>query len=321
VIVTPHRESLGFRLFCLLIAGCLIVSLAGPQIRTANAQPPTHVLADGTSYLNIDVYSQATVYDWFVDEPVTGQSIDHLKELSNWYRVDDPISGPGPETSVSTLNILSQVATNTNADPQLDTLNVLYGDPLNRFQMRIIYNITDGGLGSGQSQLDEDISIFNLSFSDDLSIHVFEYVDLDLHNTPGDDIIQLTGPGSLYQHDSQTDYAGTFEADRYELNYYPNTVNKLMDGNTDILNDAGGSGAGPIGPDDVTWALQWDFVGPPPGTPPGFRYSIPPRTTAYIHKEGILHMYYVAVPEPTSAVLASLGGVTLLLSWRRRSVG
>jgi hypothetical protein len=313
--------SRSFRLSCAVILGCMFVGPAGSSLRSAIAQPPTHVLADGTSYINIDIFSQATVYDWYVDEPVTGISYDHLTELSNWFRVDDVVMGTtGPETSVHSQNILSAVASNTNPDPGLDTLNVLYQDLANRFQMRIIYNITDGGPGSGISQLDEDISIFNLSFTDDLYIHVFEYVDLDLHSTPGDDTLELTGQNSLYQHDVHTDFNGSMEVDRYELEQYSNTLDKFALGNGSDLNDVWANGVGPIA-GNVTWALQWDFVGPPPGSPPGFRHRIAPRSTAFIHKEGILQMYYVTVPEPASGTIAILGGAALALLRRRRRIG
>jgi hypothetical protein len=163
--------------------------------------------------------------------------------------------------------------------------------------------------------LDEDIEIFNTSFIQDLEIHIFEYMDLDLHNTPDDDTLRLTGPNSLRQRDPLTTYDGSFEVDRHELEFYPNTLNKLMDGDADILNDVPPGGAGPIGPGNVTWALQWDFVGPPPGNPPGFRVRIPPRQSAFIHKEGLLQMY--VIPEPTSAMLAAFGCV-VVLTFRRR---
>jgi hypothetical protein len=270
--------------------------------------------------MKIETDNQATVYDWYVNEPVSGISYDHLKELSNWYRVDNSIFGPSVETSLHTLTKISQITSNTNADPHHDTLTVLYEDSPNEIQIRVIFNITDGGFGSGISQLDEDIRIFNMS-DDPLDIHFFEYVDLNLHNTPNNDEIELTAPGSLYQHDLQTDYFGGFEADRYELNYFSTTVDKLNDGVSDDLNDAAVYGPGPIGPGNVTWALQWDFAGDPPGTPPGFRHRIPAHSFASIHKEGILKMYYVAVPEPTSAGLAALGGLAMWLHRRRRVFG
>jgi hypothetical protein len=295
-----------------ILAACFLVGLGGPALPAASAMP--FQLADGNSYINIETDNQATVYDWFVEDPGTGIYIDHLTELSNWFRIAN--TGLN-ETSVHTLAKLSQVASNTNADPRPDTLNVRYRSGADHAEIVIRYSIAGGLPFSGLSQLDEDIEIFNTSFVEDLEIHVFEYVDLDLHNTPDDDTIMLTGPNGLHQSDRLTTYDGSFEVDRHELDFYPNTVNKLMDANPDILNDVWPGGAGPIGPGNVTWALQWDFVGPPPGNPPGFRHLIPPRQSAFIHKEGLLQMY--VIPEPASAALLALGCAMVIgyRPWRR----
>lgn len=298
-----------------LIAGYLLLGVTGTAIPTASGQQ----LADGNSYINVDTSAQATVFDWVVEEPVTGNLIDHLTELSNWYRVDDPNSVPhlptGPETSIHPW-LSFQSVSNTNGDPRPDTLTANYVDVPNHFEVRIVYNITGGGPNSGFSQLDEDIRIFNTSFTEDLYIHFFEYVDLDLHGMPDDDTLSLgqSGPGSLHQSDAFTDAYGTYESDHYEFDLYSNTLDKLMDANVDDLNDSASAGPG-----NVTWALQFDFAGDPPGNPPGFRHLISPRQTATIHKEGHLQMYYVPVPEPASGCLAAFGGTAVLLLSRKRT--
>lgn len=323
MIVTSRIEFRTLLAYCSLLASCLLFGPVGPGMRTASADPYT--LSDGNSFINIETNNQATVYDWFVEEPVTGIYYDHLHELSNWFRV----VGAADETSVHTLTKLSQVPSDTNSDLVDDTLTVMYQDLANQFDMEIVYNITGGAPGSGTSQLDEDITIFNRS-SSPLSIHFYEYVDLDLHDTPGDDTIQLTGsnvgPNGLYQFDPQTDFTGSFEADRIELDEIgpvPNTLDTFFDGNpTNLATDLPPpmlppSAFDPVGPDNVTWALQWNFVGNPPGIPPGFRSRIPGLGTARIHKEGILQMYYV-VPEPACGTLVALGSTALLMLRRRR---
>lgn len=329
MITTTRGEYRTVRAACGILAGCMVISLTGLSSRTASANhdvPPHYTLADGNSFIHIDVDNQATVYDWFVEEPGTGIYIDHLKELSNWYRV----SGAADETSVHTLTKVSQFAINTNADPRPDTLIVLYEDLANEFQIEIVFNITGGALGSGFGQLDEDITIFNMS-TNSLSIHFFEYMDLDLHDTPGDDILQLTGantgPNGFHQHDDQTDYFGSFEADRYEIDEIgppPNTLDKFSDGSpTNLMSDLPppplpGSAFDPVGTNDVTWALQWNFTGNPPGIPPGFRSLIPAGGMAHIHKEGFLQMQVGIIPEPASGLLAALAGTLLLLRIRGR---
>ena len=47
----------------------------------------------------------------------------------------------------------------------------------------------------------------------------------------------------------------SLSADHGEANYYSATLTKLNDYYPTTLND----NAGPLGPGDVTWALEWDF--------------------------------------------------------------
>lgn len=314
MITTTPSESRNVRAICTILAGCMLISLAGPAMRTASAT--LWVLTDGNSIVRMatdpdagpDTGPQATAYDWIV------RGKDHLKELSNWYRV----GGAGPEASVHPL-MISETAIDTNpfVDPGLDTLTVVYQDP-GLFTMTIVYNLTGGPPGSGFSQLDEDVAITNDS-STPLAFHFFEYLDLDLTETPGDDTSQLTSANSMNQFDCITDYVGTFDADRFENDIIglppADTLTKLSNGGADNLaNPLPPAPAAfiPVGPDNVSWALQFDFVGSLPPRP-----VILPGATAFIHKEGRLLM----IPEPASAVLALFGGFALLVVRRGQRRG
>jgi hypothetical protein len=307
MIIAIQNASRSVHAIYITLVGIMLIGLVGPWIPTSIAQP-NWSLYDLNAQFDIVTNQQATGVNFLVD------GIDHLTELSNWYR----ISGQTEETPINdlTMNIVSQTATNSNPnfDTRDDTLTLVYEELSGLFEITIVYNVTGGPVGFGQ--FDEDITIFNPSTTTSLDIRIFEYVDLDLYESPDNDKIQITSQTSLHQWDPLTDFFGSMEVDRYEIDTYSNTVDKLADTNVDNLNDVYPNGLGPIGPDNVTWALQWNFVGPPPGSPPGFRFRIGPLGSAHIHKEGYLQMRII--PEPASWLLAMLGGI-VAFQVRRRS--
>jgi hypothetical protein len=256
----------------------------------ARSQP--YVLNSGNSTLYIDPTRQDTGYDWIVD------NVHHMKELSNWYRV----GSSGPEHSVHTLTVQPGIVSASN-----NTVTVPYSDSLGRFALEIDYSVFGGPPGSGTSAFDEEVRITNLSQATPLAFHFFEYVDLDLHESPNDDTVLLTSPNTLQQYDALTVGNWSFDVDHYELDTYPNTLTKLTGGTASILGN--GFGPGPVGPANVTFALQWDFVGTSPPRP-----AIGPGQTAVITKEGLLQMYFI--PEPSSFALVAVGAALICL--RRR---
>ncbi len=266
------------------------------------ARGQVYTLTDGNSRLEIDTSAQATGYDWIVD------NVHHLAELSNWYRV----GGSGPERSVHTLNVQPGTLSDTDFDGANDKVSVPYLDPLGRFRLEIDYAVVGGLPGSGFSAFDEEVRITNLQ-SVPLTFHFFEYVDLNLYESPNDDIVLLTSPNSLRQYDALTVSDWGFDVDRYELGVFNNTLQKLLDATASNLNDTWPSGTGPLGPADVTWALQWDFAGTF-----GPRPDIPPGQTAVITKTGQLQMSFI-VPEPAGVAMLGWGIAGLLVKFRIRS--
>ena len=85
------------------------------------------------------------------------------------------------------------------------------------------------------------------------------------------------------------------------MGFFPNTLNKLNDLNTDNLNDV----TGLTGPGDVNWAFQWDF-------------SIAPGASAIINKSKYVEL--TAIPEPT-AITFLLSAVAFVTLRRSRRVG
>ncbi len=234
--------------------------------------------------------------------PVTGSSwtvggVEQMKELSNWWRV----GSSGPEANVAALNVGNPVLTDSDFDGGgFDRVTIPYSDPAGRFNIEIDYTINGFPAGSGKSAFDEEIRITNLTGSP-LQFHMFEYIDLDLDRnaTPADDTVLATSPTSIQQYDST--YVGDWgmQVDRYELNTYPNTLNKLSGNsspdNLSTPSSTWPAGSGPVGPADVTFALQWDFVGSLLPRP-----AIPPGATVTITKEGLLQRI---VPEPATCSL------------------
>jgi hypothetical protein len=82
----------------------------------------------------------------------------------------------------------------------------------------------------------------------------------------------------------------------YEAGIYSATLTSLNDEGPTTLSDADGSSI--IGPDDLTWAFQWDFTLAKGGT--------------YLFSKN-KHV----VPEPATMALLALGGLVLLKRKRK----
>jgi hypothetical protein len=297
MITTNRSERRTIRALCTILTGCLMFSLAEPSGRTAGAIPFT--LFDGPSYITGDPAAPLhDVDDWF------HAGNDQLKGLSNWYRV-----GPnGPERPVQSLAIVQGTPIDTHGDPAPDFVTVHYTDtqPFPRFRLEIDYFINGRLLG-------EEIRIFNVHPTIPLSMHFFEYMDVDLNNTPGDDVTTFTGPNSLTQTDGIARIRGTYDVDHREIDEIDNpltdTLPRLSDGMPTTLTDTPPTGVA-AGPGDMTWTLQWDFTGLP-----GDRPIIQPGAMVRIPK----FWEFSIIPEPTSAALAAVGCASLLTLRRRRS--
>lgn len=247
--------------------------------------------------------------------PVTGSSwivdnVEHMKELSNWWRV----GSSGPETNVAALNVGTPVVSDTTpgVGGGSNRVTIPYSDPAGRFNIEIDYTVIGFPQG-GKSAFDEEIRITNLT-QIPLQFHMFEYIDLDLdrYGPPADDTVLAPSPTSIQQYDSNWVGNWGMQVDRYELNTYPTTLTKLGNGSLDNLltpSSTWPAGSGPVGLADVTFALQWDFVGSLLPRP-----AIPPGATVTITKEGLLERL---VPEPATCSLMIVP-LTMLLARRRR---
>lgn len=276
-------------------------------------------LVDGNSLFEIETQQQAMAFGWTVG------GVNHMQELSNWYRISrvGTTNVVNPETSAHQLSLISEFYNSPSS------MTVTYTDN-DLFQMEITFTIIGGAPGSGYSEMGECVRITNISDTTNpargpvpIAFHFFEYIDLDLDDTPNDDEVSMIGPTTVYQVDqtSGTFFTGKAGTDRYELDFVPATLNKLTDNlpsNLAFPNSGWPVGAGPVGPGspptsgppNVAWALQFNFAGQIPPRP-----AIQPGETVEICKVCSLQM---PVPEPTVAILAMGGLLPLALAWRTR---
>jgi len=255
-----------------LSAAVLLASVILP-LSTAGAA--VYTLTDANSSSIVDT-GPAGMTKWTVD------GINNLNRQAFWFRV----GATGGETNLGSLPLISAIQTSP------DYLRLTYQG--GSFNVEVKYTLTGGSLGSGTSDIGESIKITNTSASP-LDFHFFQYVNLHLMGQAINDSVQISGGNTAIQTLGAafvSETSGVPYPSRYEVGFAPTTLNSLMDGSPTTLNNL----AGPVGPDDLTWAFQWD------------------RTIAAGGSFNISKDKYL-VPEPATLSLLALGGLAVL---RRR---
>lgn len=265
------KKTLVTLALALLVALCL----------TPLASADPIVLSSGNSTALIDPTSDAGIYQWLID----GRSF--LFQQWFWYRIGSANDG-ALDKSIDTISapLVQQLSpaivdlTYSNAEVSVSVLYIL-----------------EGGLpGSATADIAETITINNIGRSN-LDFHFFQYSDFDLGGTPLDDTVQLMNANTVRQTDPSSNLAETVATpppNRYELNFFANTLTKLNTTGADLASLNNGVPAS-LGPGDVTWAFQWDQV-------------ISPGHSLIISKDK--HAEFV--PEPGTMLL--FGGALLFLS-------
>lgn len=252
----------------------LALSLIGGA---AFAQAP-FTLADGNALVLGDA-ANGLLQDWLTD------GTDHLFNQDYYYRI-----GNNPEAPIWSAG----PALVTQLGPNM--VNVSYTAPL--FRMDITYTLIGGAPGSGTSDIGEIVRVQSLAtFA--MDFHLFEYDDFDLNGTAGGDSAEVVNTSTIRQWEGLTTaMVGSVPPfDRWEIDSWPNILQKLNDGVADNLSNS----TSPNGPADLAFAMQWNR-------------SINAGGTFLMSKNKRIEV----VPEPAS--LAALGlGALALIRRRKRS--
>jgi hypothetical protein len=159
------------------------------------------------------------------------------------------------------------------------------------YSVSVDYLLTGSPSGPGRmfSDISEMITIMNHSASP-LDFHFFQYSDFNLNGVQGGQSAQIgknlrgrfnearllsTSGAAL------TETVVTPGANHGEAAIYPQTLALLNDGAATSLSD----NLNPVGPGNVTWALEWDFI-------------IAPGSSVGISKDKLLEVS--AVPETST---------------------
>lgn len=256
---------------------------------TAQAQyVAPYTLTDGNSVARVDVGSQAGMYSWGVN----GQS--QLFQQWFWFRV-----GGGPEASIDTI------ASRTAFQANNANLTATYFG--NGFNIRIDYTLLGGAVGSGTSDIIENISVINTSATSPLTgFHFFQYSNFDLLGTALGDTVTISGDsaGGFWQATQTEGSIGLSEtitipyANHAQAGAPGTLLGVLNDAGASTLNDTTLTYTG-----DAAWAFQWDF-------------DIAAGSTYDVIKDKRLQL--PAVPEPSSLALLSIGALAFALRRQRR---
>jgi large repetitive protein len=278
------------RVFAVLLL--LSVSLA------LESRATIYTLSHKNSEVKFDIGAGGDkMYDWKIN------GADQLNQSGFYYRV----GSTGPEYPLENLSAVPVVNAYQNL-PTVSRLDLTYADA--NYSVRTLYTLTGQTVGTGGATLAETITVANTSGSA-VEFHLFQYNDFDLLGLlDGQNVVYTTNsvngqysivtqtfgssgiPFVQEKITSASPVIGHFEAATFSQ-----TLVKLTDGDADDLDDTVAAG-----PENVTFAYQWDVVLAPGGT---FQIS---------------KLLEIKVPEPTSAALITLGGLVLSWATRRRMV-
>jgi hypothetical protein len=255
----------------------LVAALAAPQ-----AQATDVVLTSGNSEVTIDPSGQAGMYSWMVN------GTEQMFQQWFWYRV----GSSGPESSIDKLSAPGIVKSGT------DQVDLTYTG--NLMSVLVRYTLTGG---SSSADVAETIKVTNTSACT-LALHFFQYSDFDLNGTWQMDTAQIYAPlyNTVVQSDGTMAIAETIvtpRPSRYQVGLYPDLIDSLNDDLPTTLSNF----SGPLGPDDVDWAYQWDV-------------NLASGASLLISKDKLVS----AVPIPPAAILFGTGLLGLVgIGLKRRS--
>lgn len=268
-------------------------AVAGAMVLAASADATTIVNNNAT--VDVDATTDAGVYNWAIGG--AGGQVDRLKKDWWWYSV-----GAGPNLSIDTIS--APVVTT----PTADSIQIVYSN--SDFDLQLRYSLADAAaVGSGQSDLSGSITLLNHS-GGALDFNLFHYTDIDLsagsdlidivdYSFPAFEIVDLTVNqtfGGEEHYATESGFLNGLYGVDFELAGAAALLAKVQAG-TDL------DGTNLAGPGDVAYAFQYGFVLANAGS----------TTLAFDNQ-----MSVTAIPEPSTAVLAVLGLISICSVRSRR---
>jgi hypothetical protein len=263
------------------VAVALLASVSQAQV-----MPVT--LTDTASTAKVDVGSDMGMYQWNVG------GFNQLKQQWFYYRI-------GPSGPAAGINSIGLVGWNQNAG--LNTLSTTYANSI----LSVSIDYTLQSKTPGRADIIENISVKNISGAP-FDLHFFQYSDFDLDGNPLADVVQVFDDGAGHfdfaqQNKGMSELSETValpSADAAEADFAAILHPKFFSPGYNLNS----SNVGPVGPGDVAWAFQWDFLGVANGA------------QVDVFKDKMLRV--TPIPEPSTLAFVSLGLAALLL--RRRAL-
>lgn len=214
-------------------------------LQVLNTEAQTYTLTDGNSSVSLTPGSSIGMNNWTVD----GQN--QLNQQWFYYSVGN----------ASVAAPISSLALATPVQPSGSLLNTTYTGT--GFSLQAVYSLVGGALGSGVSDLGEQIKIQNTSAAP-LTFHFFQYADFNIGGTANNTVVQLAhnirglfgealvSSGNIAISEN-VDTGISPGANRGEAAIFNSTLGNLTTIPGYQLNNNTLAGPG-----HATWAFEWD---------------------------------------------------------------
>ena len=217
------------------------------------------VVTDGNSTITIDPSADsgnASSEDFMTEWEVDG--VDHLFEQSFWFS----LNGDTEETAVHSLTLVS-ADTDDVFSATDNAIQIVYSfddGAGTEFTIELIFILTGGLGGSGDSDIAEIITITNTG-TEDFTMQFYEYNDFDLDGTSTDGSVEILDPGSIALQSDTTVLQETIVGDvsfltNFQVALQPTIIDELLDAGLDDLSNF----QGPLFNDDFEYAFQWEYT-------------------------------------------------------------